>query len=189
MKKTGVIGIVLVVLLVIIIAAGVGTYNSLQKLDETTNSQWAQVENQLQRRYDLIPNLVETVKGYAAFEQETLTAVVEARNKFATATTVGEVSEADSELTAAMRQLSVVVEAYPDLKANQTFQDLMTQLEGTENRIAVARMDYNDSVEILNRKIRTFPTSIIAGLIGIEKREYFEASEGSEEVPEVDFGK
>lgn len=187
MKKTGIIILIVVAVLVILVAGGVGTYNSLQKMDENVDSNWAQVENQLQRRYDLIPNLVETVKGYAAYEEETLTAVVEARNKFAAADTVGEISEADNDMTAALRQLSVVVEAYPDLKANQSFQDLMTQLEGTENRIAVARMDYNNSVQDLNGKIRTFPTSVIAGIIGIEKREYFEAAEGVEENPEVDF--
>lgn len=189
MKKGLIVLIAIVGIIAIFVIGGIGTYNGLVQKDEAVTEAWSQVENQLQRRFDLIPNLVETVKGYATHEEETLTAVVEARNKFASAGTVAEMAEADSQLVAAMRQLSVVVEAYPELKANQSFQDLMTQLEGTENRIAVARMDYNTVVGELNARIRRFPTVIIANMAGIDKRDYFEAVDGVETAPAVDFSK
>jgi LemA protein len=178
----GVIGIIFIFVLFLI-----SGYNSIVNVDENVNKQWAQIENQLQRRYDLIPNLVETVKGYASHEEETLLKVVEARNQFKTASTPGEFANADANLTNAIKQLNVVVESYPDLKANQNFLDLQSQLEGTENRIAVARMDYNNAVSILNKKVKQFPSKIFANLANVEKREYFQINEKATENPQVKF--
>ncbi|WP_352418408.1 LemA family protein [Proteiniborus sp.] len=182
--------IILAVVIVILVAFGssiAGSYNGLVKLDEETNAKWAQIENQLQRRADLIPNLVNTVKGFAAQEENVLLGVTQARSRLETARTPGEYAEADAQLTTALERLNVVVEAYPELKSNENFIRLQDELAGTENRIAVARMDYNESAKILNNKVRSFPTNIIAGMFGFDQREYFEVSEQAKEVPKVDF--
>ena len=171
-------------------------YNTMVSLDEEVGAAWAQVENQYQRRANLIPNLVNTVKGYAEFEQETLVDVVEARAK-ATSINVdaGELNpeqlqqfqQAQEELGGALSRLLATVERYPDLKANQSFLELQAQLEGTENRIATERMRYNEVVQAYNAYIRKFPQNIIAGWFDFEQKGYFEAEEGAEEVPEVTF--
>lgn len=173
-------------------------YNSLQEQEEGVFKAFSDIDTQLQRRSDLIPNLVSTVKGYADFEKSTLVGVVEARAK-ATSTTlkVGDLSnpamvskfnKAQSGLGSALSKLMVVVEKYPDLKANQQFQDLMHQLEGTENRIGVARTRYNDAVKIFNSSIRKFPASLTNNLLlNLERKEYFKAEEGVKEVPKVEF--
>lgn len=186
--RTGLI--ILAVILVIVIAFGsviAGSYNNLVRLDEETNAQWAQIDNQLQRRADLIPNLVSTVKGFAAQEENVLLGVTQARSRLETARTPGELAEADAQLTTALERLNVVVEAYPELKSNENFIRLQDELAGTENRIAVSRMDYNESVRKLNDKVRSFPTNIIAGMFGFDQREYFEVSEQAKEVPQVNF--
>lgn len=165
-------------------------------LDEGVKQSWSQVENVYQRRADLIPNLVNTVKGYAAHEQETFTAVIEARSK-ATSTTIDagnldaasiqKFQQAQEGLSSALSKLMVVVERYPDLKANQNFLQLQSQLEGTENRIAVERKRFNETVGNYNSTIRKFPTNIYAGFFGFEQKAYFEAIEGSDAAPEVNF--
>jgi len=180
----------LIVLIVIVIAIGalfVGKYNTLVEMEEKVNSSWAQVENQLKRRADLIPNLVETVKGYASHEEEVLTQIAEARSSFNKANTPNEYAEANAELERALTNLYAVVENYPELKANQNFSDLQYELAGTENRIATERMRYNESVEEFNKTIRRFPTNIIAGMFGFESKQYFEIDEQDMEVPEVNF--
>lgn len=196
MKKTWIIAIVLVVLIFIIYRMFAGTYNDLVVQEEQVEQQWAQVENQYQRRADLIPNLVNTVKGYADFEQETLTEVIEARAK-ATSVNVNpenldpaaiqRFQEAQEGLSSALSRLMVVVERYPDLKASQQFQQLQTQLEGTENRIAVERRNFNQAVQGYNSYLRQFPTNMIAGMYGFERKGYFEAAQGAEQVPQVEF--
>ncbi|MTI48531.1 LemA family protein [Sporosalibacterium faouarense] len=188
MKKTLIIVAVVILLVVVLpIMIFAGTYNSLVSLDEEVNSNWAQVENQLKRRSDLIPNLVETVKGFANQEQEVLTKVTEARSKVMVANSPQELANANANLSTALQGLNVVVERYPELKSDKNFIQLQDELAGTENRIAVARMDYNESVQGLNNKIRKFPTNIIASMFNIEKREYFEVSEEDQENPEVKF--
>ena len=184
MKKGLKIIIAIIVIVVIIAGMLIGSYNSLQKQDENVDGKWSQVENQLQRRYDLIPNLVETVKGYASHEAQTFENVVRARTA---SNSMADLEEVEREYSQAMTQLNIAVEAYPELKANESFQNLMTQLEGTENRIAVARKDYNEAVQSINGKIRTFPTSIIANFSGIEAREYFEVPDEIKENPTVNF--
>jgi len=175
-------------------------YNRMIELEEAVSSQWAQVENAYQRRSDLIPNLVNTVKGYADFEQETLTQVIEARAKATSvnvnpenlnASSIEQFQQAQEGLTSALSRLMVVVERYPELnpelKANQNFLDLQAQLEGTENRIAVERRKFNDATRNYNQYIRKFPQLIVASIFGFDKKEYFEASEGSETPPTVEF--
>ncbi|MDX1632365.1 MAG: LemA family protein [Thermoanaerobaculia bacterium] len=185
----------LLVLLLIVGAVGVGTYNRLVTLDEGVDTAWSQVENVYQRRADLIPNLVETVKGARDFERETLNDVVEARAK------VGQMNfeeapspermeafqEAQGELGAALSRLLLVVERYPELRATQAFRDLMAQLEGTENRIAVERRRYNEAAREYNTARRRFPTNLLANFFGFESKAYFEADEGTEEPPPVEF--
>lgn len=171
-------------------------YNRLVEQDEAIAQQWAQVENAYQRRADLIPNLVNTVKGYADFEQETLTRVIEARSR-ATAINVDaenlspEVIQnfqaAQDQLSSALSRLLVTVERYPDLKANQNFLELQAQLEGTENRIAFERKKFNDAVGLYNTSVRRFPRNIVAMIFGFDRKGYFEAQEGAEQVPEVQF--
>lgn len=188
------IGLGVVALLVIY---GININNSLVQKQEQVNQAWAQVENQYQRRADLVPNLVNTVKGAANFEQETLTNVVEARSR-ATSIQVNandlndpqkleQFRQAQSQLSGALSRLLVTVEKYPELKANQNFRDLQVQLEGTENRIATERMRYNQSVQSYNTTIQRFPASLFAGILGFEKKAYFEADEGADEAPEVNF--
>ena len=191
MNKTGWIILGVVALLVVMIfGAFIGTYNSLQLMDENVNSKWAQVDNQLKRRNDLIPNLVATVKGYAAHEKSLFTEIAESRAKLGGAMNKNDmkaIQQSNSDLSNALSRLLVVVERYPDLKADKQFINLQDELAGTENRLAVARKDYNDSVQLLNAKIRTFPTSIIAGMIGIKSREYFNTPEAEKKAPEAKF--
>jgi LemA protein len=178
--------IVLAVVLVIVFIFA-GSYNSLVQLDEETNAKWAQVENQLKRRADLIPNLVNTVKGFASQEKEVLIGVTEARSRLETAKGPQEYAQANAQLSTALERLNVVVERYPELKSNENFIRLQDELAGTENRIAVARMDYNESAKVYNNKVRKFPSNIFAGMFGFDKKEYFEISEQDKDVPEVNF--
>jgi LemA protein len=187
-------------LFLLMIAATMGLqscqYNAMVEKQEAVTAQWAQVENVYQRRADLIPNLVATVKGYADFEQETLTAVIEARAK-ATGITVDptnldansikQFQAAQDGLSSALSKLMVVVERYPDLKANQNFLELQAQLEGTENRISVERKKFNETAQAYNTYIRKFPNNLIAGMFDFEKKEYFEADAGAEKAPKVEF--
>lgn len=166
---------------------GVKSYNGLVGLKETVDNESSNIETQLQRRADLIPNLVNTVKGYTNHENKILSAISEARAKLSGAGTMSEKAKADSELSSAVSRLLVVVENYPNLKADSQFSALTDELAGTENRITVARRDYNDSVKEYNRQIKMFPGSIIAGMFGFSSAEYFEASENSKEVPAVNF--
>lgn len=193
MKKTWIIILAAVALIAIFCAT---SYNSMVSQDEAVGTAWSNVENQYQRRADLIPNLVNTVKGYANHEKETLEAVISARAK-ATQTSINlnEISsekmaafqQAQGELSSALSRLMVSIERYPDLKANQNFQALQAQFEGTENRISVERRKFNEIARAYNTSIRRFPKNIVAGLFGFEKRPYFEAQEGSEKAPEVKF--
>ena len=196
MKKSTVTLLVVVGILVVLVGLIVGAYNGLVTLDEETNGKWAQVESAYQRRADLIPNLVNTVKGYADFEKETLTGVIEARSK-ATGITVdannltpeaiANFQAAQGQLSGALSRLLVTVERYPDLKANQNFLGLQSQLEGTENRIKIERDRFNTSIKNFNSTIRKFPKTIIASSFGFEKKGYFEADQGTENAPEVSF--
>lgn len=196
MKNTWIVIIIVIVVGLVIYWLFAGTYNSIVRQEEQVQEQWAQVETQYQRRADLIPNLVNTVRGYADFEQETLREVIEARSQ-ATSVNVNEENltpeaiqqfqQAQQGLSSALSRLMVVVERYPDLKASQQFQQLQVQLEGTENRIAVARRNFNQTVQDYNSHIRQFPTNMIAGMYGFERKGYFEAAEGAERVPEVQF--
>lgn len=164
-----------------------GTYNTMVTMDEQVNGGWAQVENVLQRRYDLIPNLVETVKGYASHEEAVFTQVTEARAQVGGAGSPSERMEAEGGLSQALSRLLLVVENYPQLKANQNFINLQTELAGTENRIAVERMRYNESVQAYNQYIRQFPQQIFAGMFGFERRDFFEAPEAAQQAPQVSF--
>lgn len=177
----------LLALVVIIVGWGVMQYNALVGMEEGVNSKWAQVDTVLQRRNDLIPNLVETVKGYATHEQEVFENVTAARARMAGAGSMEELSQADGELTRALGRLFAVAENYPMLKANENFRALQDELAGTENRIATARRDYNGAVEGYNAKIRRFPTNIIAGMFGFDYRAYFKVAEGAEVPPKVQF--
>lgn len=196
MKKTWIILAVVAFVIFISVSWFFGTYNKMVSMDEGVKAQWSQVENVYQRRADLIPNLVSTVKGYADFEQETLTQVVEARAKATSvninpekldAQSLQNFQQAQTGLSSALGRLMVVVEKYPELKANQGFLDLQAQLEGSENRITVERMKFNESAQAYNTLIRGIPNSMIAGMGGFEKKAYFEAEKGSEKAPEVKF--
>jgi len=189
---------VLVLAVVIIALSVVGTYNSLVRLDQKVQSQWAQVENQYQRRADLVPNLVETVKGAAAFEQNTFTAVTEARAKVGqvqvnagqlTPDALAKFQAAQDGLSSALSRLLVVVEKYPELKATENFKELQAQLEGTENRIAVERMRFNEAAQAFNTKRNRFPTVLIAGFFGAKfaEKPYFKSQAGAETAPKVKF--
>ena len=164
-----------------------GTYNSLVTMDESVKGAWAQVENQLQRRYDLIPNLVETVKGYAAHEKEVFVQVTEARSKVAGAANISDKIQANNQLSSALSRLLVVVERYPELKANTNFVRLQDELAGTENRIAVERRRFNETVKAYNIRIRSFPTNIIAGMFGFEKATFFDVPQERQDAPKVEF--
>ncbi len=196
MKKSWIIIGVIVVIALLLYSSIKGTYNQMVTLDEGVGAQWAQVENVYQRRADLIPNLVSTVKGYASHEKETLEGVIEARAK-ATSTTIDasnlnaqsiqQFQAAQDGLSSALSKLMVVVERYPDLKANQNFLELQAQLEGTENRIAVERKKFNEVARQYNTYIRSFPKNIYASIFGFEKKAYFQAQTGADTAPKVEF--
>lgn len=189
--------IIIVAVVLFLVFWGVGQYNSIVVLDEKVNTSWSQVENQYQRRADLIPNLVETVKGYASHERETLEGVINARAKASqpiiqsgegmTQEQLNQFQQAQGDLTSALNKLMVVVERYPELKADENFRQLQAQLEGTENRITTARMDFNNEAQQYNTKVRRFPTNIFAGIFGFRQRPYFQAEAGAEQAPQVKF--
>ena len=193
MKK----GTIIIVAVVAIIAIwAISGYNSLVSMDENVSGQWSNVETQYQRRADLIPNLVNTVKGYAAHEKETLEGVIAARSQATqikvdptdlTPEKLAEYQKAQGAITSALGKLLAITENYPDLKANQNFLELQAQLEGTENRINVARKNFNDAAKAYNTAIRRFPQNLLAGMFGFDKRAYFEAAEGAEQAPQVQF--
>lgn len=195
-NKKPLILIGIVALIILIIGWLMSGYNDMVKLDENVNREWSQVENQYQRRLDLIPNLVNVVKGYASHEKETLEGVIEARAK-ATQTTIdpsnmneeqlANFQKSQDGLSGALNRLMVVVEKYPDLKATENFKQLQAQLEGTENRITLARKDYNDAATIYNKEVRRFPNSMLAGIFGFSVRPQFKAQEGAESAPTVQF--
>ncbi|MGI8662329.1 MAG: LemA family protein [Acidimicrobiales bacterium] len=177
-----IIGIVVVVGLILM-----SLFNGLVRLRNRVDNAWAQIDVQLKRRYDLIPNLVETVKGYAAHERNTLEAVIQARNMAMSAQGPAQQAQAENMISGALKSLFALSEAYPDLKANQSFLNLQEELTGTEGRISYARQFYNDTVQKYNTKIQTFPTALIAGMFHFTQREYFEVEEGARVVPQVTF--
>ncbi|MEQ6856116.1 LemA family protein [Lysinibacillus capsici] len=185
-KLLGPIGII-VIILVVIALLFIPKYNSLVTAEENVDSKWAQVENQLQRRYDLIPNLVESVKGYANHEQEVIANITEARAQMRSASSPEEQAVANDALTGALSRLLVVVENYPNLKADANFRQLMDELAGTENRLAVAREDYNNEVQQFNKHVKRFPRNLMAGMFGFEQKEYFKATAGADKAPSIDF--
>ena len=196
MKKGYIVLIVIAVVVLSIFFWFKGAYNGMVNMREAVSAQWSNVENQYQRRLDLIPNLVNTVKGYASHEKETLEGVVEARSKATqikvdandlTPEKLAEYQKAQGAVTSALGKLLAITENYPDLKANQNFLELQAQLEGTENRINVARKNFNDAAQAYNTNIRRFPKNIFAGMFGFDKKAYFEAEEGSEKAPKVEF--
>ena len=196
MKKGVIVLIVIVVIILGIFYSVKGSYNSLVKQDEGVQAAWSQVENVYQRRADLIPNLVNTVKGYATHEKSTLEGVIEARSKATqikvdvenlTPEALAKYQKAQGELGSALGRLLAITENYPDLKANQNFLELQSQLEGTENRITVERQKYNETARVYNTSIREFPRNILASMFGFEKKPYFEAQEGSNVAPKVEF--
>ena len=196
MKKNWIIIAVIVIIIIVIYSTFKGSYNNMVKYNESIESQWAQVENVYQRRADLIPNLVNTVKGYAEHEKQTLTDVISARAKATsvnidpsnlTNASLQQFQQAQTGLSSALSKLMVVVEKYPDLKANQNFLELQSQLEGTENRIANERRKFNDDTKIFNVFIKKFPENIYASIFGFEEKPYFKAMEGSEKAPVVEF--
>ena len=197
-KKIGclVVGGITIIILGLIFSWAIRGYNGMVEMDEQVQNKWANVETQYQRRADLIPNLVSTVKGYAKHEQQTLENVVKARSEATqvkvdaenlTPEKLAAFQKAQSGVSSALGRLLAVAENYPDLKANQNFLELQSQLEGTENRITVARKDFNDAAKSYNQSIRQFPKNILAGMFGFEKKSYFEAEAGSEKAPKVEF--
>ena len=197
MKNFKIKGWMIAVAVVAVLALwGIGSYNSLVSMDEEVNGKWANVETQYQRRSDLIPNLVNTVKGYAKHESETLESVMAARSQATqvkidpsncTPQQLAAYQKAQGDVTTALGKLLAITENYPDLKANQNFLELQSQLEGTENRINVARKDFNDTAKKYNTSLRRFPRNIVASMFGFEKRNYFEAEAGAEKAPKVEF--
>lgn len=195
MKKNK--GLIITVVVIALVAIwGISSYNGLVSMDENVSNQWANVETQYQRRSDLIPNLVNTVKGYAKHESETLESVMAARSQATqvkidpsncTPQQLAAYQKAQGDVTTALGKLLAITENYPDLKANQNFLELQSQLEGTENRINVARKDFNDTAKKYNTSLRRFPRNIIASMFGFEKRNYFEAEAGAEKTPKVEF--
>ena len=195
MKKNK--GLIITIVVIVLVALwGILSYNGLVGMDENVSNQWANVETQYQRRSDLIPNLVNTVKGYAKHESQTLEAVMAARSQATqvkidpsncTPQQLAAYQKAQGDVTTALGKLLAITENYPDLKANQNFLELQSQLEGTENRINVARKDFNDSAKEDNTSLRRFPRNIIASMFGFEKRNYFEAEAGAEKAPKVEF--
>lgn len=189
MNKTLKSILLIIAVLAILILPVIGSYNKLVSLEQNVKASESNIDTQLQRRSDLIPNLVATVKGYAAQEKDIFTDIANARSRLAGAQNVTEQANADSQLSSALSRLLVVVERYPELKSNQNFRDLSIALEGTENRIAIARQDYNKSVDIYNTSVRKFPGSIIAGIFRFSEKPYYRATEGAKEIPKVDFTK
>ncbi len=187
MKKTNIGLIVIIAIIAIIAIMLISGYNGLVGKKETVESSLSNLDVMLQRRADLIPNLVNTVKGYTSHENEVIDKITEARTKLVNASSVEEKSSANDELTNSLNALMVVVENYPDLKSSQNYIQLSDELAGTENRIAVSRKDYNDAVKNFNTSIKRFPNNILAGMFGFEQETYFEASESSKEVPSVSF--
>jgi len=195
MKKNK--GLIITIVVIALVAIwGISSYNGLVSMDENVSNQWANVETQYQRRSDLIPNLVNTVKGYAKHESQTLEAVMAARSQATqvkinpsncTPQQLAAYQKAQGDVTTALGKLLAITENYPDLKANQNFLELQSQLEGTENRINVARKDFNDTAKKYNTSLRRFPRNIIASMFGFEKRNYFEAEAGAEKAPKVEF--
>lgn len=195
MKKNK--GLIITIVVIALVALwGISSYNGLVSMDENVSNQWANVETQYQRRSDLVPNLVNTVKGYAKHESQTLEAVMAARSQATqvkidpsncTPQQLAAYQKAQGDVTTALGKLLAITENYPDLKANQNFLELQSQLEGTENRINVARKDFNDSAKEYNTSLRRFPRNIIASMFGFEKRNYFEAEAGAEKAPKVEF--
>lgn len=178
---------IIIIILVLLALLFIPKYNSLVTAEESVDSKWAQVENQLQRRYDLIPNLVESVKGYAKHEQDIIASISKARSQMGNARSPEEQAVANDALNGALSRLLVVVENYPNLKADANFRQLMDELAGTENRLAVAREDYNNEVQTFNKNVKRFPGNLIAGMFGFEQKEYFKATAGSEKAPSIDF--
>lgn len=196
MKKKFIPIIIVAAVVVILVAWAISAYNGLVIKDENCSKQWSKVESQYQRRMDLIPNLVNTVKGYASHEEATLLKVIEARNQASqikvdaenmTQEQLNNFQQTQEDLSSAIRGLNIVVEQYPDLKANQNFLELQSQLEGTENRIAVERQRYSDVVNEYNTSVRRFPNSVFASMFGFDKKPYFEAQSGAENAPKVEF--
>ncbi len=187
MKKGSTVLLVIIAVIIVIALALGGIYNSIVTLEENVNSEFSNVSVMLERRADLIPNLVSTVKGYASHEQAAIDSVTKARENLLQAKTIEEKGEANNELTSALNALMVIVENYPDLKANQNFIQLSDELAGTENRIATARRDYNDAVKAYNSKVKKFPTNLIAGMFGFSEKDYFEVEPSKTEVPKVEF--
>lgn len=187
MKKGSTVLLVIIAVIIVIALALGGIYNSIVTLEENVNSEFSNVSVMLERRADLIPNLVSTVKGYASHEQAAIDSVTKARENLLQAKTIEEKGEANNELTSALNALMVIVENYPDLKANQNFIQLSDELAGTENRIATARRDYNDAVKTYNSKVKKFPTNLIAGMFGFSEKDYFEVEPSKTEVPKVEF--
>lgn len=180
-------GVIVLMLIVSTYSFFKGTYNNFVSLDETVKSAWSQVENQLQRRYDLIPNLVETVKGYAKQEKDVFVEVTNARSKVGGAANIPDKINANNELSSALSRLLIVVERYPDLKSNQNFMRLQDELAGTENRIAVERKRYNDAVRTFNIAVKSFPANILAGMFGFTPATFFEAPAAAKAAPQVKF--
>ena len=187
MKKGLITGAIIVGAILLLVGMFSSAYNGLVSKEEEVEGKLADISVQLERRADLIPNLVSTVKGYASHEQSVIDSVTKARENLVNADDAEEMAEANQELTTALNNLFVIVENYPDLKANTNFIQLQDELAGTENRIAVARSDYNDAVKDYNKTIKSFPKNILAGMFGFEEKEYFEAKDSSNEVPEVSF--
>ena len=187
MKKGSIVGIVILVLIVLVALSTIGTYNDLVSKREDIEGKLSDISVQLERRADLIPNLVNTVKGYMEHEESIIESVTKARENLVNAKTVEEKANANQELTTSINNLIAIVENYPDLKANENFINLQDELAGTENRIAVARKDYNDTVKNYNKAIKSFPKNMLASMCGFDEAEYFEAKESSNEVPNVSF--
>lgn len=187
--KKGLIALIIIVVIVVGLAGTViSRYNTLVQLNEDVSMSLSQIDNQLQRRNDLIPNLVETVKGFAEQEKEIFESVADARAAMMGAGSVEDKAEADAQLTGALSRLIAISESYPELKSDANFRQLADELAGTENRIAFARQDYNDVARRFNSTAKQFPMNIFAGMFGFDSADYFEASEGADQVPEVDFG-
>ncbi len=175
-------GVVLIIILILI-----NTYNGLVKAEEEVNDKYSSISTDLQRRADLIPNLVETVKAYADHEEDIFLEIATAREDLLNAGNAGELADAETNLNNAVGRLLAISEAYPELKANENFIQLQDELAGSENRIAVSRKDYNDAVKVYNTKVKSFPTNMLAGMFGFDEKEYFEVEEGSTNVPDIDF--